>query len=143
MSTPSGDSHTIVLSGDVDAARDSELAGLAQQFAASSAASVAVDLRDVTFLDSGGLRFIIRLRNIAVERGGVVELIGPQPPVSRVLTIVNFDELCTIVAAGPTEADSGPADPGPADSGPTDPGPADSRPADAGLADSRPSDSGP
>jgi anti-sigma B factor antagonist len=83
----------IRLSGDVDHACHDQLDAAADQVTAVPARPVLVDLSEVTFLDSRGLAFLIRLRNHAQPAGHQVTLHEPPPTVRRVLEIAGMDQL--------------------------------------------------
>lgn len=88
---------TIVLFGEVDIARDEELATLVDDFRRSGSGDVDVDLTAVEFLDSTGLSAVSRLRDIAEERGGTVRLLSPRPAVRRVLDVSGVRNVCEII----------------------------------------------
>ena len=62
-------------------------------------AQLVIDLRDVTFLDSTGIRLILRAREYARRHGaGLVLVRGPEV-VMRVLAVIGLDEQLDIVVA--------------------------------------------
>lgn len=63
--------YLVQLFGDVDLARSSELQALCDAFVDSGALDATVDLEHVTFLDSTGLTFLAKLRNVSITRGAV------------------------------------------------------------------------
>lgn len=83
--------YQVVLAGDVDYARKNELDDLAAAYEAGDAASARVEMSEVTFIDSHGLSFLIRLRNTAEARGGEVEVAEPSERVLYLLRLVNLD----------------------------------------------------
>ena len=83
--------YPIELSGDVDFARKHELDAVAAGFESSDAADASVAMRQVTFIDSSGLGFLIRLRNAADSKGGQVEVVQPSARVMDLLRLVNLD----------------------------------------------------
>jgi anti-sigma B factor antagonist len=91
------DALRVALSGDVDIARQRELTDLVTAFRHSDAATVEVDLADVEFMDSTGLTAIMRLRSIALERGGIVRLLQPSRPVRRALEVSGMTAVCELV----------------------------------------------
>ena len=58
---------------------------------------VAVDLRDVTFMDSSALGVIVMAMKRARERGGDLVLIGPTGSPRKVLSITALDQVIRIV----------------------------------------------
>lgn len=60
------------LAGEVDLEAAADLSVAAAEFSSASQPSAVVDLRDVTFMDSNGLNFMVRLHQAAHARGGAV-----------------------------------------------------------------------
>jgi anti-sigma B factor antagonist len=58
---------------------------------------VVLDLRDVTFMDSSGLRLILRWQEAAKEDGHTFGLIAGPPAVERVFHITRMRSLLTFV----------------------------------------------
>jgi anti-anti-sigma factor len=61
--------------------------------------TVTLDLSGVTFVDSSGLRALVRIHRICDAAGGRLELVDVQPQVGRVLTVSGLDQLFTIHGA--------------------------------------------
>jgi anti-anti-sigma factor len=61
-------------------------------------AQLVVDLRDVTFLDSTGLRLILRARDHAARHGAGFVLVRGPAQVMRVLEVTGLEEQFDIVA---------------------------------------------
>lgn len=85
--------YVIALHGDIDIQRRSELTVLVDSYQATDRCTVVVDLREVEFLDSTGLQMFLRLRNVAVERGGSVRLRSPNRMVRRILDVTGVSPL--------------------------------------------------
>lgn len=62
----------------------------------ASSSRVIVDLTSCTFLDSSGLRVLMRARRDVGEGGGVLELVPADPALVRVLEIANVDTVLTV-----------------------------------------------
>lgn len=60
------------------------------------AANIVVDLADVTFLASIGIRLLITSARGQANRGGKLVLAAPQPLVREVLEIAGIDQLIPI-----------------------------------------------
>jgi len=60
------------------------------------ATHIALNLTDVTYLDSGALNVLIFAQNHLQKRNGKLILISPSEYVSDVLKLVGFDRLITI-----------------------------------------------
>jgi len=79
----------IVASGDIDVAGGPVLEDvlLAQEQHLDADGSVVIDLTDVTFIDSSGLRSLLSASRRAGERSGAVVLRSPSASVRRLLEI--------------------------------------------------------
>lgn len=76
----------VVAVGEVDASTQDRLRDQLIDALEQGATEVVVDLRDVTFLDSSGLRGMVE----AVQRGAVLTLRHLQPAVQRVFDVVTI-----------------------------------------------------
>lgn len=85
---------TLRITGDVDmmtvpifeaAARDA--------MQAQPGSPLRLDLRGVGFIDSTGINSLVKLRDLAQENGGSLELTASSPYVERVLTLVGLSDL--------------------------------------------------
>lgn len=94
---PSSRPHEIRLEGEVDLEHRAELRALVDDFEASGATDVAVDLSDVTFIDSAGVGVMVMLGRLAQERGGRVTLLRPVAAVRRVLVVLGLESRFDIV----------------------------------------------
>jgi anti-anti-sigma factor len=84
------DAASIALVGELDmTARDDILAAGTREFDAG-ALSLAVDMREATFMDSTALGALVTLRNIALERGGTVTVCNLAPHIRRVFEITGL-----------------------------------------------------
>jgi anti-sigma B factor antagonist len=82
-------SPDIELSGEYDLARKQEVAAL---FAAvNGKASITIDMRDVTYVDSTFLNELVAMRLRLQERS--VTLVGARPNVVRVLQLTKLDRF--------------------------------------------------
>jgi anti-sigma B factor antagonist len=57
--------------------------------------AVVVDLAAVTFMDSSGIAALVEARNRAVEAGGSLTVVNPQPMVRRVLAVTGLLQALT------------------------------------------------
>ena len=73
---------------------------------------VRLDLSEVTFLDSSGMRGVLRAYRLAKERDAVFEVVPGPPSVQRVLRITGVDGRLTFVEASPADGAS-PSEAGP------------------------------
>jgi anti-anti-sigma factor len=90
----------LTLWGEIDAA----LRGPASEAMASLAARpaprpIAVDTRDVTFIDSSGIAFVLQVYMLGQETGAPVSLVAPSEAVSEVLEMVGMGGRIPVVEA--------------------------------------------
>lgn len=67
----------VALHGELDAATAADLEALSTLLAGSGATEVALDLADLGFVDSNGVRAILALRDRFVQAGGDLFLVRP------------------------------------------------------------------
>ncbi|MEU6078295.1 STAS domain-containing protein [Micromonospora sp. NPDC047074] len=80
--------------GEVDMANSAELeATLTEALHRPGVREVVVDLADVRFLDSSGVRVLVRGAAVGRERDVTMRVTGPQPGVARVLRITGVGAL--------------------------------------------------
>lgn len=91
-----GVTHTI-LSGRLDVA-GAEAIDLPMNVVGGSRRAVIVDLSEVEFIGSMGLRAIVMLAKTVQRRGGRAVLLAPRPEVAEVITTSGIDELIVIHA---------------------------------------------
>jgi anti-anti-sigma factor len=58
--------------------------------------SVVLDLSEITFLDSSGLRAILEARHAALARGASLVLMGPSEAVEKVLELTGLTDVFDI-----------------------------------------------
>ena len=54
---------------------------------------MAIDLKQVRFVDSAGLGFMVRVRRMARQHGVVVRFVNPSEPVQRVARLAKLEEF--------------------------------------------------
>lgn len=84
----------VVLSGrmDIEGASAVDL-----KFSVLAGAKIAVDLTDVSFMASMGIRTLMLSAKAAVNKGGKMVLVNPQPSVEKVLRTTGVDTIMPIV----------------------------------------------
>jgi len=88
------DSMSIRLEGELDlACEDSFRAAVASRMASWRPSTVIVDLRELTFIDSCGLRMLLGLDAAAREEGFELTLVRADGQVRKVLRITRLDRL--------------------------------------------------
>lgn len=85
----SGDDGTVALIGELDAHSASELGAIFD--AVSDDGKVVVDLSELSFMDSSGLRVIIAGHKRLADGGGALTLKNPTRPVRRLLSVSGLD----------------------------------------------------
>lgn len=83
------DGHTLVLSGEIDAHTAPELADALAALPAG-AADITIDMADVEFIDSSGLRVVIDAHNRANEAERKLVLRSPSATVARLVEIAGL-----------------------------------------------------
>ena len=86
-------------SGEIDLATAGLLDAEIQELWDSGWKDVIADLRQVTFLDSSGLRILVIHHRRAVARGVRFAIIDGSGPVSRVLALTGIDQVLQYVSA--------------------------------------------
>lgn len=89
---------TMTVHGDIDPSSVGELEGeiRAALFGAPDASTLALDLADVAFMDSSGLRVLITVHKLMDERRGDLVVRHPSPTVSRLLEVTKLTGNLTI-----------------------------------------------
>ena len=87
-----GEKLTITVSGRVDTVTAPELAA---SFQFGDATCVVLDLADVQYMSSAGLRLIAH--KTMLEKGGKFLIANPQPVVKEVLDITGFSGILNLV----------------------------------------------
>ncbi|PZR52902.1 anti-sigma factor antagonist [Xylanimonas oleitrophica] len=95
-STPDG--TVVTLWGEVDAAlRESASETMASLAAHNAGNPVVVDAKDVTFIDSSGVAFILQVYVLGQETGAPVTLRDPSEAVTEVLEMVGIGGRLPVV----------------------------------------------
>ena len=99
-----GDCELIILSGEIDMARQDELDAVVETYRRSPSPNVVLDVGGVTFFGSDGIRVLVKLCRIATSRGGDVTLLDADARVTRVLEICGLSDQVVL-----QDRDAGPA----------------------------------
>lgn len=92
----------IVLDGELDMATEPLLAEAATELlACGGVASLVIDLARLQFLDSSGMRALLRVHAAAEETGATLRVSRPQQHVAYVLRIAALDHLLGVDDTGP------------------------------------------
>lgn len=90
------DAVTLALKGELDVHSSSTLETRLDSLLDDSIGTVVLDLANVTFVDSVGMRVLVALHRQLAERGGQVVLRSPSTTVARALHYAGLDEHLTI-----------------------------------------------
>jgi anti-sigma B factor antagonist len=90
--------RTVVVSGEVDIASVDELLREAYACLDGPAVVCEIDLGAVTFIDSSGLGALVRIRNVAHERGKDVVLANVPDSVVRLFAVTGLAQVFGIAA---------------------------------------------
>jgi len=97
-SQPQGDQVIVTASGEIDLYTAPALqAELAAVLGGGHPVRVVVDLSGVGFCDSTGMIVLLSAMKRARERGGALDLAGPQPAVRKVLQVTGLDSVFNVV----------------------------------------------
>lgn len=97
-----GSHITIQVSGSLDLANSDLLIATASRYL-EAGCSLAVDLANVTFIDSTGVRSLLAIRAACVNRGSDLTLSARSPAVANVMDILGVTNV--FLAAGAPELD--------------------------------------
>jgi anti-sigma B factor antagonist len=98
-------SLVLMFRGELDAWADQELSPRIAELLDQPGVDVVVDLRQVSFLDAGGLRLLVRIKRQAVARRRPLRLVRSSARVWRVLRITRLDRSFTVLDAMPVDLD--------------------------------------
>jgi anti-anti-sigma factor len=88
---PAADGRDVLhVSGEIDLQVADELRGAG--LAAVSADGVAIDLSEVTFIDSSGLAALIEINNVTQSAGQRLTLVSPSRTVRRILELTGLTQ---------------------------------------------------
>lgn len=90
------DAHTVLLAGEIDYAASLELRPQLQELTSRCCENLHVDLNEVTFIDSEGVKTLIAIVKWMNDRQGQARIVRSSPCVKRVLKIVGLDNLLPI-----------------------------------------------
>src|ERR1700722_9024433 len=86
----------VVLAGEVDATNSDELYGVLESVVTQQPRLLIVDMSELSFMDSTGLRMLLRSSRALDQQGGVLALAAPQVSVARVLQLTRADQLIPV-----------------------------------------------
>ncbi len=95
--------NKVLLVGRLDATTVGQVETSFTATVAASGRSAVLDLTELTFLSSLGIRLLLSSARVVSRRGGKVVLFGAQPMVAEVLEAMALEEVLPLV---PTEAEA-------------------------------------
>jgi anti-anti-sigma factor len=100
VSEEKGDNPVTILyiSGDLDSKTYGDLETKASGLIAAGAKNILLDLHEVHFMGSAGLRAMHAMAGKLKDAGGQLKLLSPSDPVARVLKTLGFDKYFDIHA---------------------------------------------
>jgi anti-anti-sigma factor len=94
--SPGATYTVVVLAGEVDATNSDELYGVLESVVNQQPRLLIVDMSELSFMDSTGLRMLLRSTRALDAHGGVLALAAPQVAVARVLQLTRADQLIPV-----------------------------------------------
>jgi anti-anti-sigma factor len=88
-----GERRSLTLSGEVDIATVDQLLREAYACLDGPADVCEIDLGEVTFIDSSGLGALVRIRNVAHDRGKEIVLTNVPAPVERLFAVTGLAQV--------------------------------------------------
>lgn len=88
---------TVALTGDFTFAENSSFRRVVEEVTAAKPSAVFVDLSGLRLLDSAGLSMLVLLRDRLIKSGTHITLCRPPHQIERILDVVDFKKLFTIL----------------------------------------------
>lgn len=105
--TDRADTIVVRLAGELDMATAERALDALRTTDLSVARSLVVDLADVSFCDSSGLRLLLHLRQAMVQHGGGFDAIGAHGIVASTIDVTGLTEVLHVPPGrGPSEGNS-------------------------------------
>ncbi|MCW3067939.1 MAG: anti-anti-sigma factor [Solirubrobacterales bacterium] len=106
-----GDHITLALSGELDIVSAAELESRLGRLSADGIRGLTLDLSGLTFMDSTGLRAVLRAKELADSEGYELSLVPGPPNIQRVFELTALVDVLPFEAAGGVPPDAPPAAP--------------------------------
>lgn len=94
-----GDIWLVSVSGRLDQSQANDLEDILQKLLLEGYNRLVIDLSEVTYVNSGGLRCLVTIWREAREHGGNVVLCNLSERISQVFAIVGFDKVFEIYSS--------------------------------------------
>lgn len=92
-----GERAVVAVSGEVDLETASQLGDHALDALREVSPHVVLDLSEVSFMDSTGLKVLLTISRRAELAGGSFVVAGPTRPVRKILSLTGLDQTFTVV----------------------------------------------
>lgn len=99
LSIATPDAGVFVLSGEVDAHTAPQFADHFEPLPTSIGEPLVLDMSDVSFMDSSGLRVLIELNRRVSEAGASMTVRAPSRSVARIIEISGLSDLIEVSSA--------------------------------------------
>lgn len=96
LSIATPDAGVYVLSGEVDAHTAPQFADHFEPLPGGAGEGLVIDMADVTFMDSSGLRVLIELNRRVSEAGTSLTVRAPSRAVARIIEISGLSDLIEV-----------------------------------------------
>jgi anti-sigma B factor antagonist len=90
---------SVAARGEVDIHTCAALEKALVELAGQGARAVTLDLGEVGFIDSSGLRALVVGHNALQERGGALVVANPSPATARLLEVTGLDSLFVVTGS--------------------------------------------
>jgi anti-anti-sigma factor len=91
-----GQTPVLRLRGELDRLTVDEVDRTVRELAAATTSSLVLDLRDLEFIDSAGLRSLSRAHSLLAASGRTLVVRAPTPSVRRLIELVGLLDILTI-----------------------------------------------
>ena len=89
--------HLLEVGGRIDASSARELIASLEDAMSAQSPQVILDMSGVEFMNSAGVREIVRLHEEVKQRGGRLQIANPSDRVRRIFSIVGLNNLFNLV----------------------------------------------
>jgi anti-sigma B factor antagonist len=103
---PLGEAPCLALAGELDIAEVQRLEHAVDEAVAGSVGAFAIDLTELEFLDSSGIRGLLRARALLAREERSFLLVCPFGPVRRAIELTGVSDLFTIYVSRDAAADA-------------------------------------
>ncbi len=88
---------TLSLSGELDLAEAPKLLDAFDELFAAGIYRLTVDCKELTFLDSTGIRALVGAHKVVLDKAGDLRLTGPCEQVTKALHITGLDQMIEVI----------------------------------------------